>query len=669
MVQEVSGLIHGSYLQESARLELEALLRDLPSTVLVVEKPLIAVLDVLCKFSELEALGVSRIIEWTPSFVEEPVSSSQSIVYCIRALSNQTLPLMTGLAAFVKKNPSVARHLWFSPFVCMFATNRLEALGVNINRHFSDVRSVSVFQFSVLESDTITLGLGDECFRDFHSRNDPSLLEHVGKAVRKLQTEFGIGIGLSEMNRTERRIRKISSIGTASKFVADALLRAVEAEADETRASTPGIGDTGESEMMTGLSRIGGVESVGNLLLGPNRLHAEEKTEKNSTSEQGIKLVPTDAIDSLVLIDRRTDMFSLLCSQFSYESRIDDEFEIKSRRVTFQTPEDGDSAGAEITMTLTKQADPLFAEVRDVSVSAIGHLLSKKAKFISDCYKEKDALKSISEIKDFMEKFKVIQAEHSSLSNHVNLATCVSELTKNPNYLYLLKLEDQIVSLSKPAAKILSKIDAVARRNMEDPKTFTLTRVLRLLCLASQTYGSKAITSGGLDKVLRTVMQVFGYHVIKTVHHLEQSGLLRFHNPSETSGVMAELMSSGSKWPKIRDEFKLISPDAQTDELAEAYSGYVPLTVRLIQLLNTSWKASADKLGLLRGPALEIAQECPIASAGQSNATIVAVVFIGGVTYGEIAALRKLSQLEGGRRKFLIIATSITSYSRLIGCM
>ncbi len=667
--------MHGHYLHQSARAELTALLEEIPKSVLVVEKSLVGVLDVLCKFSELEALGVSKVVQWSPDFVEEPFPGC-TFIYCIRSLSDQTLPLMTSLAGLLKNSPSVTRHLWFSPFVCKLATNRLEALGVNIASALDSIRGVSVFQFAVMESDTISLNLGDELFRDYHCRGDPSLLSHVTKALRKLQGDFGIGVGHSEIARKDRKIRRISSIGTASKFVADALLRSVEAEDEQGRPKTPVVpGEEGE-DVMTGFSRIGGIESVGGLLLGPNKSHSDEGDVKRSVSmdsdgKGSVKLSASDAIDSVVLIDRRTDLYSLLCSQFTYESRIDDEFEISGRRVTF-TPsntEDVSPRSAETTMVLTKASDPLFAEVRDVSVSAIGQLLSKKAKFISDCYKEKDALKSISEIKDFMEKFKLIQAEHASLSNHVNLATTISELTKNPNFLYLLKVEDQIVSMSKPVAKILAKIDNLIRRYDEDSSTFTLPRLLRLLCLASHTYGPKAISGAGLDKVLRTLVHVFGFPVIKTAHRLEQAGLLRFHNPAEANGVMAELISSGSKWPKIRDEFKLISSDAANDELAEAYSGYVPLSVRLIQLLNTSWKASADKLGLLRGPALEIAQECPIASSGPSSTSIVAVVFIGGVTYGEIAALRKLSHLEGGRRKFLIIATTLTSYNRLIGCM
>jgi hypothetical protein len=41
------------------------------------------------------------------------------------------------------------------------------------------------------------------------------------------------------------------------------------------------------------------------------------------------------------------------------------------------------------------------------------------------------------------------------------------------------------------------------------------------------------------------------------------------------------------------------------------------------------------------------------------------VIFIGGVTYGEVAALRKLSQLEGGKRRFIVFTTEIVNYARL----
>lgn len=654
------GLVHGQVLHELQRAELSRLLSASKSEKglsLVVEKPLISVLDVLFKFSELESLGVSRIVEWTTELDFSEMLPEQALVFCCRSLSKDTLPLMNRVAEFVKKRPAARPQLWFSPFVCKLATNRLTALGVNLGSDLQSIKDLSALQFSSLESDTISLQLGEEVFSDYHCRGDPSLLVHVAQAVGRLQSEFGIGVGHDEIAQSDRRIRRISAIGTCAKFVADALVRDAGTHGIESDV----LRENNSHEVMTGLSRLGGIDSVAGLLLeGSSKHHRDMRDDSPKGGvEQHAKVTSGDAIDSVIIIDRRTDLFSLLCSQFTYEARIDDEFEINNRRVTFE-PSDENQPAHKVTMTLCKATDPLFAEIRDVSVSTIGQLLSKKANFISQCYKEKDSLKSISEVKEFMEKFKQIQTEHASLSNHVSLATTVSELTNDPNHLYLLKIEDQIMSLSKPATKILSKIEALIRRG-----DVSLPRILRLLCLSCQTYGTKAVTSAGLDKIFKSIVHAHGFSAIKSLHHLEQCGLLKFHNPSETSGVMAELISTGSKWPRIRDEFKLISTEPG-EELAEAYSGYVPLSVRLVQLNSVSWKSSADKLNLLRGPALEISQECPIASAGHSNSIIVAVVFVGGVTYGEIAALRRLSALEGGRRRFLIITTGLTSYNRVL---
>jgi hypothetical protein len=227
--------------------------------------------------------------------------------------------------------------------------------------------------------------------------------------------------------------------------------------------------------------------------------------------------------------------------------------------------------------------------------------------------------------------------------------------------------------MSKPIGKIFWKLEKLIRRDVG------VDAILRLLCLTSLVYGAKALSGAGVDKVLRSLVNRFGPQVVKTVFRLEQAGLLSFHHPGATgAGVVSEIMSgvgaSKSKWPRIREEFRLIL-EANNENmdpgnaLAEAYSGYVPLSIRLVQLLNSSWKTCADKLGLLRGPAIEIVQECPVATSGgvaTGNSINVAVVFIGGVTYGEMAALRKLSQLEGGKRRFIVITTDVANYQRIL---
>ena len=626
-----------------------------PHKILIVEKSLVSLLDLNFKFSELEKAGVVRVLAWDPnegSPEEERVPPDTALLYLQHSLSENTLPLLTQLAESIRARRAV-RFLVFAPFVTELGMGRLRALGVDMD--LAGVWALPELQSAILEEDTISLQISD--FANFHSRDDPSLLTHMAVFLKDLETCFGIGLGHEEVG-SKKKFRKINAIGTASKYVVDLFLQMGRGERQGEEGEDDYSVKEGEFGMTKGIGRIGGIRSVGGLLL-------QQRVEGAGGGLNLPQLLPSEAIDSVVLIDRRSDLFSLLCSQFTYEALVDEIFGIVNTKVKFSH----EGEGVNTVMSLRNEVDPLFSEIRDVHVGQVGGMLSKKANFIAASYKEKDSLKSISEIKEFMDKFKLVQAEHASLGNHVALATQVTAVTRDPLYAWTLKVEDQIMSMSKPVGKILTKIDSMIRRAKFVP-LFTLNRIIRLLSLTSLVYGPKALTNAGVDKILKSLVHCFGLPALRLIPFLEQAGLLTFHNPAETAGVMAELMSSGTKWPKIREEFKLILDANSLDPegvLADAHSGYVPLSVRLVQLLNNSWKNCAASLNLLRGPALEIAQECPVAIGGPStgSTSYVAVVFLGGVTRGEIAALRRLSQLEGGRRKFLIITTEVTNYAKL----
>merc|ERR1712139_617878 len=68
-------------------------------------------------------------------------------------------------------------------------------------------------------------------------------------------------------------------------------------------------------------------------------------------------------------------------------------------------------------------------------------------------------------------------------------------------------------------------------------------------------------------------------------------------------------------------------------------------------------------LKLLAGPSRMLKQPVDPGTGEEdsSQPKVCLVVFVGGVTYGEVAALRRLSELEEGRRKFLIMTTEFTN--------
>lgn len=105
--------------------------------------------------------------------------------------------------------------------------------------------------------------------------------------------------------------------------------------------------------------------------------------------------------------------------------------------------------------------------------------------------------------------------------------------------------------------------------------------------------------------------------------------------------------------------------ESPKDDICAAFSGYVPLSTRLVELLQdrSGWHKEKDGLNMIWGPAREIQVRTVKESPGPK---IVLVVFLGGVTQGEITTFRKLSELEGGNRKFIIATTEILTSKRFL---
>lgn len=162
------------------------------------------------------------------------------------------------------------------------------------------------------------------------------------------------------------------------------------------------------------------------------------------------------------------------------------------------------------------------------------------------------------------------------------------------------------------------------------------------------------------------------------LNNLEKSGLLRRR---ETLW-----MDSASSFSTLRKAMILINAEVDTvnpDDVSYVSSGYAPLTVRLVQLAIQGWVGKEETLRELPGRLVDVQQEHPprdFASAlreSRPNASLGAiakeekrptlmVVFVGGVTYMELAALRFLSKRPTFPYHIICVTTKIINGSTLL---
>merc|ERR1712055_835695 len=130
-------------------------------------------------------------------------------------------------------------------------------------------------------------------------------------------------------------------------------------------------------------------------------------------------------------------------------------------------------------------------------------------------------------------------------------------------------------------------------------------------------------------------------------------------------GGLLSLPTNNRTYSVLRKRLNLVldSVDEQRPtDIAYVHSVYAPLSVRLVQQLEKpGWRNIRDVLDLLPGPSFEDTQQIAAEARprSQGGPKVVMVMFVGGCTMAEVAALRFLSQQEENNVEYLVATTSI----------
>ncbi|KFX95443.1 hypothetical protein O988_05784, partial [Pseudogymnoascus sp. VKM F-3808] len=292
-----------------------------------------------------------------------------------------------------------------------------------------------------------------------------------------------------------------------------------------------------------------------------------------------------------------------------------------------------------------------------------------------------------AELREFVNNLKGYQAEQQSLKIHTGLAEEIMKHTRTTQFSQLLEIQQNLAAGADPS----SQHEAIEELISKDAP---LTEILRLLCLESCIAGG--IKQKELENFKRLILQAYGYQHILTLDALEKLHLLL--SRSSPTALMIPMpgtgVSTGTKtnYTFLRKQLRLIVDEVNEqdpNDIAYVYSGYAPLSVRLVQCIlqkqyllsftrgsaapgnananaggggGQGWRGFDEAVKHARGATFDEIQKGEdkavkarslLTNSGEKKTVII--VFLGGITYTEIAALRFIAKKEEAENTDLVL--------------
>jgi len=362
-------------------------------------------------------------------------------------------------------------------------------------------------------------------------------------------------------------------------------------------------------------------------------------------------------IHDLVLIDRSCDLLSPMCTQLTYEGLVDEILGINNGLVEVPAAR-GAPGGAEPQQQQRRgrrvplnSSDVLFRELRDLNFGSVGPKLRNKTMHMREEYQDINT-KGFSEVHQFVKKLNIMPV----LDRHTELASLIQEKSAmDEKFLRRLRCEQGLLDGRgvDQACEYAEELMFLERAPLES--------VLRLVSLVSQVNGG--VPKKHYDALRRGILHLYGYRSLAGLQRVQGSGLARRHEGGRNA------------FPQVRKAYRLVvdeADDASPTDISYVYSGYAPLSCRLVDAALRPGGLEQDEAArLIPGPQFTFEQRARGVGqggggGGDGGRRTVLVCFIGGVTFAEISALRFMGSQGGLDVNFVVMATKLINGTTLV---
>ena len=356
------------------------------------------------------------------------------------------------------------------------------------------------------------------------------------------------------------------------------------------------------------------------------------------------------------IFDRSVDMITPLCSNFIYEGLVDEFFGINLNIIKVPSEILGkklkeNKNKEEKKLDLSKK-DKFYTQIKDYNFNKIKIFFSKRLKEHSKMLEEsKETSLDLDQIQESMEKIKIVSEERNSLKTQLNLAEHISKTKKLPKEQLFLFYEQTLLLGETPSTFFESIEDEIAIKG-------DLYKIIRIISLYSLINGG--IKNKLYDQIKIDLINIYGFQEIFFLNNLEKLNILKYYNSSNIF-----YYDLNKKLELINESVDFINPN----DTSYSFSGYCPIFIRLIEkAISKGWNIINDLIKKISNEFKFPDDENKIININKKEKDFILLIFIGGITYGELAAIRYLNN-SLKNKKFIVLTTGMINSKKIFNSL
>ena len=397
------------------------------------------------------------------------------------------------------------------------------------------------------------------------------------------------------------------------------------------------------------------------------------KTVEEKENEMGFN--NSEEILGMIVLDRSVDFLTLMCSNYTLEGLLDENFGINLGKIKVKesllkeglskTPIKSDKL---IPYGITTKNNKFYCSFRcmhylDVSRYII--IIKEYYKKLTNDNKkngEKLSMSHLEELTKELNEFVEIKDKIIMLENLINYL-----IKSKENNLYLNYIEKEQLMLAGDLPHNLYNYYEEHLYEQRDIKS-----LIKLMVIES-------LTQNGIkdyQKLKREILNIYGYQYIFLLRDLEQIGWLKekvfLTNIFNLRKNITELTHI-----QLNEKLNLVNLNYDSKNIQDCsyvFGGYCPLSLRLIETaLEGKWNKLNDTIKKIPGY-LAYPQNEDVITNLEKDTNIILIVFVGGITFTEIEGIRYLNRKfkeeyinkkRDKKLQFVIITTGILNTKKI----